>query len=39
MKLFLCGGGSGKEIIKSYRELENYIDRLKPILYIPQYRF
>ena len=35
MKLFLCGGGSGKEIIKAYRELENYIDKLKPILYIP----
>lgn len=35
MKLFLCGGGSGKQVIDAYKEFEKCIDKNKPILYIP----
>lgn len=35
MKLFLCGGGSGKQINDVYRYFSNILDKSKPILYIP----
>lgn len=35
MKLFLCGGGSGKQIEKALNEFSLIIDKSKPILYVP----
>lgn len=35
MKLFLCGGGSGKQILNALYKFSNVINREKPILYIP----
>lgn len=35
MKLYLCGGGSGKEIINAYNRFSKKIDKSKPILYVP----
>ena len=35
MKLFLCGGGSGKQILNALYKFSNVIDKKKPILYIP----
>lgn len=35
MNLYLCGGGSGKQVIKAYKHLFKRINNLKPILYIP----
>lgn len=35
MKLFLCGGGSGKKTEKSLKVFSSVIDRNKPLLYIP----
>lgn len=35
MKLFLNGGGSGKQTILTYKEINKIIDHNKPILYIP----
>lgn len=35
MHLFLCGGGSGKQLEDSYKKLVTLIDFKKPIIYIP----
>ena len=35
MKLFLCGGGSGKQILDALYKFSNVINKEKPILYIP----
>lgn len=35
MKIFLCGGGSGKEIKEATIKFGNLIDKSKPLLYIP----
>lgn len=35
MKLFLCGGGSGKQIIFALNKFSSLLDKTKPILYIP----
>lgn len=35
MKLFLCGGGSGKQIINALNKFSSSLDKSKPILYIP----
>ena len=35
MKIFLCGGGSGKQILFAMNKFASIIDRSKPILYIP----
>lgn len=35
MKLYLCGGGSGKQIIGALSRFSKELDRTKPILYIP----
>lgn len=35
MKLFLCGGGSGKQVEDAYCEFLANIDKRKPILYVP----
>lgn len=35
MKLFLCGGGCGKQIEDAYREFLRHIDKDKPLLYVP----
>lgn len=35
MKIFLCGGGSGKQILNAMYKFSNVIDKKKPILYIP----
>lgn len=35
MKLFLCGGGSGKQILNALYKFSNIINKEKPILYIP----
>ena len=35
MKLFLCGGGCGKQIFNAYQKFKKVIDKFKPILYIP----
>lgn len=35
MKLFLNGGGCGKQTIETYKEINKIIDHDKPILYIP----
>lgn len=35
MKLFLNGGGSGEQTVKTYKEINKIIDHNKPILYIP----
>ena len=35
MKLFLCGGGDGKQTIDAYSKLNSIIDHNKPLLYIP----
>lgn len=35
MHLFLCGGGSGKELLDSYNKTSNLLNHNKPILYIP----
>lgn len=35
MKLFLCGGGSGKQVKETYDKLGKCIDNKKPVLYIP----
>lgn len=35
MKLFLCGGGSGKQIIFALNKFSSLLDKSKPILYIP----
>ena len=35
MKLFLCGGGSGKQIIFALNKFSSLLDKAKPILYIP----
>lgn len=43
MKLFLCGGGSGKKAEKSLKLFSEVIDKKKPLLYIPlamdEYRY
>lgn len=35
MKLFLCGGGSGKQIVSALNKFSSVLDKTKPILYIP----
>lgn len=35
MKLFLCGGGSGKQIMTALNKFSSLLDKNKPILYIP----
>lgn len=35
MKLFLNGGGCGKQTIDTYKEINKIIDHSKPVLYIP----
>ena len=35
MKLFLCGGGSGKQIIKTLIRFSKLVNKDKPILYVP----
>lgn len=35
MRIFLCGGGSGKEIEEATIKFGNLIDKSKPLLYIP----
>ncbi len=35
MRIFLCGGGSGKKIKKATIKFGSIIDRTKPLLYIP----
>lgn len=35
MKLFLCGGGSGKEIIEALNVFSELLDKNKQVLYIP----
>ena len=35
MNLFLCGGGSGKQIIFALNKFSSLLDKTKPILYIP----
>jgi len=35
MKAILCGGGDGKQTQKSYAKFVEFIDKEKPVLYIP----
>lgn len=35
MKLFLCGGGSGTQVIEAYKKFNEVINHNKPLLYIP----
>lgn len=35
MKLFLCGGGSGKQIMYAVNKFSSLLNKTKPILYIP----
>lgn len=35
MKLFLNGGGCGKQTILTYKEIDKIIDHNKPVLYVP----
>lgn len=35
MKLFLCGGGSGEQILEAYKALKLELNCSKPILYVP----
>lgn len=35
MKVYLCGGGSGKQIFNALLDFSKKIDKSKPILYIP----
>ena len=35
MKLYLCGGGSSKQIISALLSFSNNLDKSKPILYVP----
>ena len=35
MRLFLCGGGSGKQILNALSSFSRKLDKEKPILYIP----
>ena len=35
MKLFLNGGGCGKQTILTYKEINKIIDHSKPVLYVP----
>lgn len=35
MRIFLCGGGCGKQTIEAYKKLNEIIDHNKPLLYIP----
>ena len=35
MKVFLNGGGSGKQTIDTYKEINKIIDHSKPVLYVP----
>lgn len=35
MRIFLCGGGCGKQTIAANKKLNSIIDHSKPILYIP----
>ena len=35
MRLFLCGGGCGNQVIDAYQEFYKLIDIKKPLLYVP----
>ena len=35
MKIFLCGGGSGEQIIEATRRFGDVIDHTRPLLYVP----
>lgn len=35
MKVFLCGGGSGKIVADAMRKFESLLDKSKPLLYVP----
>lgn len=35
MNLYLCGGGSGKQILKALSKFSKKLDKTKPILYVP----
>lgn len=35
MRVFLNGGGSGKQTIDTYKEINKIIDHSKPVLYVP----
>ena len=35
MKLFLNGGGCGKQTILTYKEINKIINHNKPVLYVP----
>lgn len=35
MKVFLNGGGCGKQTIDTYKEINKIIDHKKPMLYVP----
>lgn len=35
MKLFLCGGGSGNQILNALQKFASFLNKEKPILYIP----
>lgn len=35
MKLFLCGGGSGRQILNALYKFSDVLNKKKPILYVP----
>ena len=35
MRVFLNGGGCGKQTIDTYKEINKIIDHEKPVLYVP----
>lgn len=35
MRLFLCGGGCGSQVVEAYREFNKQLSTNKPLLYIP----
>lgn len=35
MRLFLCGGGDGKQVTEAYKRLNKIIEKNKPLLYVP----
>lgn len=35
MKLFLNGGGCGKQTLTTYKEINKIINHDKPVLYVP----
>ena len=35
MRIFLCGGGDGIQVLDAYRKLSEIIDKERPLLYVP----